>query len=106
VFGEGEGGRGAKLGEGRSEATTLYFYSSISNNFLASFLSPQVKRIKALFPAVTVIVDGGVNAETIKSVVSSGADVIVSGSYVFKHPGGVGGGVKELVKVGGIAELK
>ena len=31
-----------------------------------------------------IVVDGGINAETAKQAVSSGADVLVSGSYVYK----------------------
>lgn len=45
---------------------------------------------------VLVEVDGGVNPSTIATVVNAGADVIVAGSAIFKHPDGVEQAVAEL----------
>ena len=59
----------------------------------------KVKSVKREFPKVQVMVDGGVNEDTIKEVRRSGADVIVSGSFVFKNAGGVKEGVRKLINV-------
>ncbi|GMH62201.1 hypothetical protein TrRE_jg12307, partial [Triparma retinervis] len=56
----------------------------------------KVKSVKREFPDVRVMVDGGVNGDTIEEVRRSGADVIVSGSFVFKNTGGVKEGVRKL----------
>lgn len=40
-------------------------------------------------PDVDIQVDGGIDASTAPSVVSAGANVLVAGSAVFKHPKGV-----------------
>ncbi len=54
------------------------------------FLSSQLKKIENLRKKIEKIgkkieleVDGGVNEQTFKSVISAGADVLVSGSYIF-----------------------
>lgn len=41
-------------------------------------------------------VDGGVNEQTVREVVAAGAEVLVSASYVFKHPEGYGGAINRL----------
>lgn len=41
-------------------------------------------------------VDGGINKDTIKSVINSGADVIVSATAIFKYPEGIKAGVNAL----------
>lgn len=45
---------------------------------------------------VRIQVDGGVDAATAPLVVAAGADVLVAGSAVFRHPGGVPGGLGAL----------
>lgn len=54
-------------------------------SFIASQL-PKIKRIRDMIGdrAIDLEVDGGVNVDTIKSVVDAGADVLVAGSAVFK----------------------
>ena len=59
----------------------------------------KVAEIKGEGEGVRVIVDGGINDKTAKRVLSSGADTLVSGSYVFKHPGGVKVAVKSLLSI-------
>lgn len=44
-----------------------------------------------------VEVDGGINLETARQVVSAGADVLVAGTAVFDHPAGVADAVRELL---------
>jgi ribulose-phosphate 3-epimerase len=43
-----------------------------------------------------ISVDGGVDANTAPGLVRDGADVLVAGSFVFGHPGGVAGGINAL----------
>ena len=43
-----------------------------------------------------IAVDGGISAKTAPDVVSVGASVLIAGSAVFKHPGGLKAGVDEL----------
>jgi ribulose-phosphate 3-epimerase len=54
-------------------------------SFMPSQL-PKIKRIREMIAGrpIELEVDGGVNADTIKSVVDAGADVLVAGSAVFK----------------------
>jgi ribulose-phosphate 3-epimerase len=44
------------------------------------------KRIQSLGLKTIIEVDGGVNAETAKLLIASGADVLVAGNYVFNSP--------------------
>lgn len=41
-------------------------------------------------------VDGGINEETAADVIQAGADILVSGSFLFKHPQGYGAAVEFL----------
>ena len=43
-----------------------------------------------------ISVDGGVDDRTAPGLVHDGADVLVAGSFVFGHPGGVAGGLSAL----------
>lgn len=54
-------------------------------SFMASQL-PKIKRIREMIGSrpIELEVDGGVNTDTIKSVVDAGAGVLVAGSSVFK----------------------
>lgn len=45
---------------------------------------------------VHIQVDGGVGTENIARLTAAGADVIVSGSFVFRHPGGYAAAISEL----------
>ena len=48
----------------------------------------KVKRLRARSKTVDIQVDGGVNLETIESVVEAGANVVVSGSFIFRDNAG------------------
>ncbi len=53
----------------------------------AKFLSAPLKKInqiKKINPQIEVIVDGGMNPQTIKSAVKAGADAVVSGGFITK----------------------
>jgi ribulose-phosphate 3-epimerase len=45
---------------------------------------------------VHVEVDGGISSETVGSVAAAGANVLISGSWLYKHPGGKAAAVTEL----------
>lgn len=45
-----------------------------------------------------ILVDGGINDETARGAIEAGADILVSGSFLFDHPKGVAQGVKDLLK--------
>ncbi len=65
-----------------------------------SFLASQVEKIKKLKQMigsrnVELEVDGGINAETAKTVIAAGADVLVAGTAVFGTPD-YAGNIKKL----------
>jgi len=54
------------------------------------------KRLDMLGSSAWLEVDGGVSMETIKQLKESGATAFVAGTSVFKHPQGIGAGVRAL----------
>ena len=55
----------------------------------------SIDRIK---PEVLLEVDGGINAETIRTAYDHGARVFVAASAIFNHPQGIQAGIDSLVK--------
>ena len=57
-------------------------------SFIESVI-PKAKRLKKLIekenPSCLIEVDGGVNDKNVKELKEAGVDVVVAGSYVFKH---------------------
>ena len=57
-------------------------------SFISNVL-PKIKELKNMINnrglEVDIEVDGGVNDKTVKDVIEAGANVLVAGSYVFKH---------------------
>ena len=49
---------------------------------------------------INVEVDGGISAATVSGAASAGANVLVAGSALFKHPGGLAAAVSELRDLG------
>jgi ribulose-phosphate 3-epimerase len=47
---------------------------------------PKCKAIRERFPDIDIQVDGGVSVNNIERIAEAGANVIVSGTGVFKHP--------------------
>ena len=45
----------------------------------------KIKKIRKLYPNILIEVDGGINAETGVKCVKSGADILVSGSYIYNN---------------------
>lgn len=60
----------------------------------------KVKKIRSWLdevnPSAVIQVDGGINAETLPLARDAGAQAFVAGNAVFKHPGGIGEGMKAL----------
>lgn len=65
--------------------TDLVLVLTVRPGFYGSKFIPdcltKIKEIKKIHPKIKVLVDGGMNPETIKSARKSGADYFVSGSY-------------------------
>lgn len=64
-------------------------------------MEPKITAVRAMLDArgltdVHVEVDGGINADTARRVAAAGANVLISGSWMFKHPGGLAAAVTEL----------
>ena len=45
---------------------------------------PKIKSLRKKYPQVKIEVDGGINPKTGKKCVEAGADILVSGNYIFK----------------------
>jgi len=60
----------------------------------------KAQRLKALIekrnPACLIEVDGGVNDVNVKELAAAGVDVVVAGSFVYKHPDGVSAAIAAL----------
>jgi len=56
-------------------------------------VTKKARQLKALIqknnPRCLIEVDGGVNDQNVKQLAEAGVDVVVAGSYVYKHPNGV-----------------
>lgn len=48
---------------------------------------PKIEKLRKIAPHIDIEVDGGINAETIKTASRAGANVFVAGSAVFKSDG-------------------
>ena len=68
-------------------------------SFIPSVIE-KAQRLKALIqkhnPQCLIEVDGGVNNQNIKQLAEAGVDIVVAGSYVYKHPNGVGEAIASL----------
>ena len=71
-------------------------------------MTHKIARLAALIAAtgreVEIEVDGGVDINTIPEIVAAGARVLVAGTAVFGHPGGVAGGIAALRAAAGLAQ--
>lgn len=47
-------------------------------------------------PGIDLEVDGGINRETLPLALAAGANVMVAGTCVFRHEGGIAAGIQEL----------
>jgi len=67
------------------------------------FIESTLPKIRALRERASkdnltyeIAVDGGINPQTVGAVVSAGADVIIAGSSVFSHKGGLAAGIQAI----------
>jgi len=60
----------------------------------------KAKRLKALIdrhnPQCLIEVDGGVNDVNVRQLAEAGVDIVVAGSFVYKHPEGVDAAITSL----------
>ncbi len=60
----------------------------------------KAKRLKALInrhnPQCLIEVDGGVNDVNVRQLAEAGVDIVVAGSFVYKHPEGVDTAIRAL----------
>jgi ribulose-phosphate 3-epimerase len=73
-------------------------------NYLGS-VEPKIARIRQLIDAhqhtdpnhhIELEVDGGITDTTIATAAAAGADVFISGSWLFRHPDGLAAGIARL----------
>ncbi|SFZ97437.1 Ribulose-phosphate 3-epimerase [hydrothermal vent metagenome] len=61
---------------------------------------PKAKRLKAMIekinPSCLIEVDGGVNDVNVKDLAEAGVDIVVAGSFVYKHPKGINAAIAAL----------
>jgi ribulose-phosphate 3-epimerase len=56
----------------------------------------RIRRVRDVAPDVEIEVDGGIDARSAPLVVAAGASVLVAGTAVFGHPGGIAAGIQAL----------
>lgn len=56
----------------------------------------KIRRVRELAPDLDIEVDGGIDAQTAPLVVAAGARLLVAGTSVFEHPGGIAAGIRAL----------
>ena len=56
----------------------------------------KIRRVRDLAPDLDIEVDGGIDERTAPLVTEAGARLLVAGSSVFGHPGGVAAGIRAL----------
>lgn len=63
-------------------------------------MTAKIARLAAMIAnaglQVDIEVDGGIDAETTPAVVAAGANVLVAGTAIFRHPSGVAAGITAL----------
>ncbi|QOR62193.1 ribulose-phosphate 3-epimerase [Sulfurovum sp. ST-21] len=86
------------------EYVDMVLLMSVNPGFGGQKFIPSViekaQRLKALIekrnPDCLIEVDGGVNDTNVKVLADAGVDVVVAGSFVYKHPKGVGEAIASL----------
>lgn len=68
-------------------------------SFIPSVIE-KARRLKALIqkrnPNCLIEVDGGVNDTNVKQLAEAGVDIVVAGSFVYRHPEGIAAAIKAL----------
>lgn len=72
-----------------------------------SGMSGKIRELRALVDsrgnAVEIEVDGGINVETISTVMAAGATIAIAGTCVFHHEKGIAAGIDELRRAAALA---
>ena len=67
-------------------------------------MEPKISAARSLLDTadhwIDLEVDGGISDSTVAGAASAGANVLISGSWMFKHPGGRSAAVSELRELG------
>ena len=63
-----------------------------------SSMEPKIKRVAEMLDGLDcdIVVDGGIGVETVSGAVQAGANVLISGSALYRDPKGLENAVKEL----------
>ena len=65
-----------------------------------SGMTRKLRRLRAMVEDcgrdIEIEVDGGINSDTIASVIAAGATIAIAGTCVFQHEKGIAGGIEEL----------
>lgn len=59
----------------------LGFYGG---KFDSDKISPRIRALRDKYPSIKIEIDGGMNTNTVKDAVRAGANLIISGSYIFE----------------------
>lgn len=63
-------------------------------------MMPKIARLRAMIgdvkQTISIEVDGGVDTESASSAVQAGADILIAGSSIFRHPDGIAAGIATL----------
>ena len=65
-------------------------------------MEPKIREVRrmiddaGLSDQIDLEVDGGISAQTVAGAASAGANLLIAGSALFKHPGGLAAAVSEL----------
>ena len=65
-------------------------------------MEPKIREVRrmiddaGLSDQIDLEVDGGISAQTVAGAAGAGANLLIAGSALFKHPGGLGAAVSEL----------
>jgi len=86
------------------EDLDMVLLMSVNPGFGGQTFIPSViekaKRLKEMVikrtPACLIEVDGGVNDKNVRELAEAGVDVVVAGSFVYKHPRGVAAAIAAL----------
>jgi len=69
-----------------SEFQVLAVHPGPSGQKFQTLVAQKIKFLRHEVPNATIEVDGGINEETAELVKSAGADIVISGSYIFNDP--------------------
>jgi ribulose-phosphate 3-epimerase len=65
-------------------------------------MEPKIREVRrmiddaGLSDQIDLEVDGGISAQTVAGAAGAGANLLIAGSALFKHPGGLAAAVSEL----------